>query len=205
MTDEANEAPPPLLDWGWAGYALQMVSGDLHVVAPFAQGMLVGLLDGLGHGPEAGAASQIAAAVLGTHADEDVAGLFRRCHEILKKTRGVAMSLASFNGTSATMTWSGVGNVDGLLFRPQPETGGHQALSSRGGVVGYNLPPLRVETLPVSRGDLLIFTTDGIESRFSRADIWDATPQELADSILGRFLKKTDDAHVLVARYLGGT
>src|SRR5438552_424629 len=56
----------------------------------------------------------------------------------------------------------------------------------------------------VARGDLLIFATDGIRGGFTEGLPTDATPQQLADEILARYGKGTDDALVLVARYAGG-
>jgi len=57
--------------------------------------------------------------------------------------------------------------------------------------------------VPVAPGDLLIFATDGIREGFAEGLPTDATPQQLADQILARSGKGTDDALVLVARYAG--
>jgi phosphoserine phosphatase RsbX len=112
------------------------------------------------------------------------------------------------------MTWAGVGNVDGLLRRvdvnSQPSS---ESLPLRGGVLGYQLPPLRAFVLPVARGDLLIFTTDGVRSGFAQdsslSDLLrrhtQGELQHLANRILAQYGKSTDDALVLVVRYLGGT
>src|SRR3989442_14621880 len=109
----------PLVEWGVATQALEgeAVSGDLHVVKPFPNGILVGVVDGLGHGDEATLAAQLAVSTLESYCHESVISLVKRCHGALAKTRGVVMSLASFNTTEGTMTWLGVGNVEGLLVR----------------------------------------------------------------------------------------
>ena len=73
----------------------------------------------------------------------------------------------------------------------------------RAGVVGFQLPSLDVEILPVSAGDTLIFATDGIQSDFARGLARSFPPQKAAEKILARYGKATDDALVLVARYLG--
>jgi negative regulator of sigma-B (phosphoserine phosphatase) len=202
-----NDAVPhahPIIDWGWAGSALEVVSGDLHVVVPFAHGMLVALLDGLGHGPEAAAASIAAAPILQAHASDPVLTLVQRCHEGMRQTRGAVMSLASFNSRDSSMSWVGIGNVDGVLLRGGGSTQRRgEAIASRGGVVGYRLPPLRAETVRVSRGDTLIMATDGIRNGFSTGLSIDPCPQEMAESILARFANGSDDARVVVARYLG--
>src|SRR4029453_12896756 len=46
--------------------------------------------------------------------------LMRECHQSLVGLRGAVMSVASIHATEETMTWLGVGNVEGLLLRPNP-------------------------------------------------------------------------------------
>lgn len=174
------------------------------MVQPFPNGVLVAAVDGLGHGEEAAAAAKLAVSVLERHAQEEVIALLRRCHEALRGTRGVVMSLASFRAPDSLLTWLGVGNVEGLLLREAADSAlRHGALVLRGGVVGAELPPLRVSVIPVMRGDTLIFATDGIREGFTERLALSDPPQELADRILARHAKGTDDALVLVARYAG--
>jgi negative regulator of sigma-B (phosphoserine phosphatase) len=202
-----NDARPhadSIIEWGWAGSALEAESGDLHVVVPFAHGVLVALLDGLGHGPEAAAASTAAAPILQAHASDPLLTLVQRCHEGLRQTRGAVMSLASFSSRHSSMSWVGVGNVDGVLLRGSASAQQRgEAIALRGGVVGYRLPPLRPQTVPLSCGDTLIMATDGIRNGFSTGLSIDPCPQEMAESILARFANGTDDARVVVARYVG--
>ncbi|MBI3789047.1 MAG: stage II sporulation protein E (SpoIIE), partial [Ignavibacteriales bacterium] len=73
----------------------------------------------------------------------------------------------------------------------------------RGGVVGYQLPQLRASVVPVSKGDTLIFVTDGIFSRFAESLNKAESPQKLADEICAQYKRESDDAMVLVARYTG--
>ena len=147
----------------------QTESGDLHVVIPIQRGVLVGVIDGSGHGAEAASAARLAAATLEAHPGESVIPLLRRCHEKLRGTRGAVMSLVSLDGIDNTLTWLGVGNVEGVLLRggtsvnPSAET-----IFLRPGVVGYRLPPLQAVITPVTPGDLLILTTDGIQADFVR-------------------------------------
>ena len=194
-----------ILQWGWAGTALEDESGDLHVIAPFAGGVLVGLLDGLGHGAEAAAAASAAVPILEAHAAESVIALVQRCHEGLRSTRGIVMSLASFDSRASSMTWTGVGNVDGFLFRADDTAAPRacEAIASRGGVVGYRLPQLHANTLRVAPGDTLVLATDGIRSGFTTGLATAPAPQEIAEYVIARFAKGSDDAHVVVARYLG--
>src|SRR2546427_137071 len=66
---------------------------------------------------DAALAAQTAVDSLIRYAHEPPLSLVRRCHERLMTTRGVAMSVASFALTNHTMSWLGVGNVEGSLFR----------------------------------------------------------------------------------------
>lgn len=178
-------------------------SGDHYLVKPFPDGAIVAVVDGLGHGPSAAAVAAIAIAALEGHVHEQVAVLIRRCHEALAGTRGVVMSLASFNARAGTMTWVGVGNVAGWLLRASARAGrAREALFLRGGVVGYRLPSLHPAEVPVEHGDTLIFATDGVRSGFADELILDDTPQRIAERILAAYGKDTDDALVLVVRYV---
>jgi hypothetical protein len=194
-----------VLEWGVASRALpgQASSGDLPVVKAFPGGMLVAALDGIGHGDEAAAAAMAARGILEAHAREPVIALFERCHERLRGTRGVAMSVASFNLSDALLTWLGVGNVEGILLRRGlAGAAAEETLLLRAGVVGAQLPSLQATVLPISTGDTLIFATDGIHSDFARGLALNHPPQKTAESILALHGKSTDDALVLVARYL---
>jgi hypothetical protein len=194
------------IEWGVAArsYDGGSESGDQYLVEPFSNGVLVAVIDGLGHGPRAATAGETAVVALKGHGHEPVGPLMKRCHEALRRTRGVVMSVASFNALSDTMTWVGVGNVKGLLLCAGG--GGRVArerLLLQGGVVGYNLPTLRPVSVPVVRGDTLIFATDGLRSVFVEELTLGQAPQEMADRIFDQYRRGTDDAMVLVARYVG--
>jgi negative regulator of sigma-B (phosphoserine phosphatase) len=198
----------PILEWGAAGVALSEQgaapeSGDVDVVAHFPDGALVALIDGLGHGAEAAFAARTAAQLLRQHASEPVLDLVQRCHNALRTTRGVVMTLASFDTRKSSMTWIGVGNVEGVLLRASSgKDRPREAVVSRGGIVGYQLPPLRAAVLPISPGDTLIMATDGVRDGFMHGVIREHTPQAIADSSLARYRKESDDALVVVARYV---
>ncbi|HEX9283689.1 MAG TPA: SpoIIE family protein phosphatase [Gemmatimonadales bacterium] len=195
-----------LIDYGVATRTLpgEAESGDLHLVKPVGNGVLVAVVDGLGHGAEAAAAARAAVTALDRHASESVLPLLLRCHQALAGTRGVVMSVAFFDRGDASMTWLGVGNVEGVLLYTDPAARPVRAsLVTRGGIVGSELPRLRAEVISVGAGDTLIFATDGVKTGFVDGVPADAVPQQLAEYILTRYGKGTDDALVLVARYAG--
>ena len=183
----------------------QAVSGDLHLVKTFDQRALLAVVDGVGHGKEAMAAARTAVSILEAHAHESAIALIKRCHEALKQTRGAVMTVASLSGMDETITWTGVGNVEGRLVRSEADTS-HPSESAllRGGLVGLHLPSLHANVVPVAQGDLLVLATDGIHAGFDESIDVCETPQSIANAVLERHFKGTDDALVLVARYLGG-
>jgi hypothetical protein len=68
----------------------------------------------------------------------------------LVHTRGVALTLAVINLEGAYLEWLSVGNVEGLLLHSSNGADiQRKAILMRGGVVGYHLPDLKVERLPL--------------------------------------------------------
>ena len=181
----------------------ESTSGDRGLVQEHASGALLAVVDGLGHGHEAAAVAELALRALRSRADAPVVHLVNRCHEALRGSRGVTMSLASFSARDRTVTWLGVGDVSGLVLRGDAGNG-FSRLLLRGGMVGVRLPPLQVSTLPVRSGDTLIFTTDGVAGDFE-GDLDPKLPvRALADAIIEHHGRTTDDALVLIARFLNG-
>src|SRR6266566_2321187 len=120
---------------------------------------------------------------------------------------GTGVLVAAFSRHDRSMTWVGVGNVEGLLLYGDGaarSSAARASLVTRGGIVGSELPRLHPVVLAIAPGDTLFFATDGIREGFAEGLSPEAAPQQLADQILARHGKGTDDALVLVARYLGG-
>ncbi|HEY2329655.1 MAG TPA: SpoIIE family protein phosphatase [Verrucomicrobiae bacterium] len=195
-----------VMDWSVAARPVsgQSVSGDLHLLKQFENRILVAVVDGIGHGDEAAMAARRAVEILDHHATEPVIALVQRCHEALLQTRGVVLTVAKLNTAENTMTWLGVGNVEGRLLRADAVASHpRESVLLRGGMVGYQLPALQASVIPVAAGDLLILATDGIHPFFEDGINLSETPRQIADKILSRHFKGNDDALVLVARYLG--
>ena len=197
----------PVVEWGVASTARagEAMCGDRHLIRIESDFVLMAAVDGLGHGDEAAAAAQTAIQTLESASTRSVIALLNDCHERLHSTRGVVMSLAVFAPADSSLTWAGVGNVEGLLVRASPNASPlYESLVLRSGVVGSKLPLVYAAILPVMRGDTLIFWTDGIRSDFADKLTAAGHPQQLADRIMAKGYKATDDALVLVVRCFGG-
>lgn len=202
-----NDKLDDVLEWGAASAVLpgQATSGDMYLVKAFPGGALAAVVDGLGHGEEALLASRRAIDLLSSQAGESVITQVNRCHEALRSTRGVAMTLVSFDFIENIVTVLGIGNVETVLVRGnRSATPSSETMLLRAGVVGYHLPPLRANVLPINPGDVVLFCTDGIDvsftNRLSAAD----PPGRLANRILEEHFKGNDDALVLAVRFHGG-
>ena len=196
----------PFIEWGVAEQvaAGQTACGDAYLVKPLPDGILLAVFDGLGHGPEAAAAANLATATTEKNAQEPLRSIFTKCHDQLIGTRGVVMSAARINAQDGTLSWAGVGNVEGKLVRANSKVSPDcEILLLRSGVVGAQLPLFHIAIMPIFSGDLLIFSTDGVHS-LSIPDMVRSDPvQKIADTVLVRHSKKVDDALVLAARYTG--
>jgi hypothetical protein len=192
------------LEWEVAAAPIpgEEVLGDQAVVAFTDEHVLAAAVDGLGHGTEAAAAADVAARVLKQSAEQDPAALTLACHQALLHTRGAALSVASINLREHTMAWVGVGNVEGRLVRgakPRPVT---ESLLLHAGIVGHELPSLSAQSVRIARGDVLIFATDGIRRDFADLLVPSGSCRQIAERVLQQHAVGSDDALVLVARYL---
>ena len=159
------------IDWYVSQRAIPggAVSGDAYVVVETRSGVLIGVIDGLGHGPEAACAAARAREILLQSPDEALEALFRRCHAALRVTRGAVMSAAFVDRDQGKGSWLGIGNVEAVVVRAAGGTRPVcQSLFLWPGVVGQNIRSLRASALELCKGDALVFATDGIRgSKFT--------------------------------------
>jgi phosphoserine phosphatase RsbX len=194
------------IDWHACERALpgEAVSGDHYAAVETSSGMLLAAVDGLGHGPEAARAARRAREVLLASPEDGLDILFERCHQALRILRGAVMSAAFVRRADGELSWLGVGNVEAVAVRrasgPRPVC---ESLFLWPGVVGQNIPSLRTSQLRLYPGDTLVFATDGIRTNFVESLSAFEPPPRLAAQLLEKHGKSTDDALVLVARYIG--
>ena len=197
-----------LIDWSVAEETLpgEKQSGDRYVVKTLPDGALLVVVDGIGHGEGAAHSAELAVNGLNGSDLRSPIAVLRRCHQYLQGTRGAVLSVAWLSAADDTLTWLGVGNVAGVLVRREAYGIARQeSLLLRAGTVGAQLPNLSASVLPVSYGDTLIVVTDGIRGEFADTLNMNASTQEIARNIIESHWRKTDDALVMVARYVHKT
>ena len=198
------------IEWARAGRPLpsEYTSGDRGIAVEIDDAAaLFGVVDGLGHGPAAAAAALRAVDAVTRASSERVEVLIELCHRVLAGTRGVAMTLARIDFAANTLTWAGIGNVTANLVAKAPT--GIEIRSSAllaGGIVGYRIPEMRpAQIVPIRPGDLIVISTDGIAEDYLDHIDFSASAVAIAEGLLGKDAKETDDAMVLAARHRGVT
>jgi negative regulator of sigma-B (phosphoserine phosphatase) len=204
---DLSEDWPAALEVGCAGEAIagERRSGDKALFAPYEGGALVGAIDGLGHGDAAADAADEAARVLRAFAGWEPQALLQRCHQELRGTRGVVLTLAWMDLVAGRMEWAGIGNVEARLVRAAEGRGArHAGPVVLGGVVGFQIPrALRTSTVELAPGDAVAFATDGVTADFSAVLDPALAPQAQAERVLREHRKGTDDALAVVVRWTG--
>ncbi len=173
-------------------------SGDAGLVLAVGDATWVMLVDGLGHGPKAYAAAQLALEEanqfgVGVGVEDGI----MRLHERLRGSRGAAVTLARFDRTGATMV--GIGNVEarGLGSLDLP-------FAPASGVVGGRMRrprSVRVELPPLAR---LLFYTDGIARRAPFDTLAPLDGANVCSTLLEHHSHLHDDATVIHVTYLPG-
>lgn len=192
-----------LVDWALAErpFPGETVSGDLCVVEDQGAAVLVAVIDGLGHGADAAEAAAAVGEAVREHRSEPLPAVMQAAHRRAGGTRGAAVTLARFAAGGVELL--AVGNVSGVIVRPRAAAA-LRRVPLRGGIVGFRLPSLgQVDQLPLEPEDRVVFASDGIRSRFARRLDPALAPAVLAERLLAGCARDSDDATVLVARYLG--
>lgn len=205
MRDNGRLGP---IEWATAGRPLpgEHVSGDQPIAIDIGGGgALFGVMDGLGHGPAAATAALRAVDALKHARTERLEVLVQLCHRVLGGTRGVAMTLARVDYADSTLSWAGVGNVTANLVA-KDAAGIHIRSSARlaAGIVGYRIPEIRpAQVISLRAGDLIVMATDGVTDDHLDHIDFAASAKVIAEEILSKYAKESDDALVLAARHRG--
>ena len=195
------------IEWGVCArpFPGEQACGDRCTVVPRQDGMLMAVIDALGHGAAAESTARRAAVILEQYAQEPLTILIERCHRALVGDRGVVMGVAVIDGTRCTMTWAGVGNITGLLLPCRVEgRRRYERLMTPPGIVGSQLPALKAAIVPLTKGDVVMVATDGLREGFAEGILpGREDPQRLAERLVLDHATRADDALLLVVRYLG--
>ena len=174
-------------------------NGDAFVIHHWDESLLVGVIDGLGHGQYAHRASRTAWQYVETHFDSPMEDIFRGVGRACRATRGVVMALARFNWGRGRVTFASVGNIEARSRCGAAPS--HYAV--RRGIIGVSAPRPLVEEYPWDPEDVMVLHYDGLPSHWKWADIAglaDKPAGAIAQDLLRDLGKADDDATVVVVR-----
>jgi hypothetical protein len=174
---------------------------DRFIVTSAPGGALVGVVDGLGNGPEADQAAESTAATLESHAGQPLWWLLQRCHVELRERHEATMALTEVS-RSGTLKWGGIADIGGTLVRSAVSTRHPEAAFRLAGSARFILPRVQLATTTLTRGDLVILATRGIVPGFARHVSLHDDPGTIARRVLYR-QRWGDEALVLVVRFVG--
>jgi len=166
----------------------QRVCGDAVAVLQDEAALLVAVIDGVGHGPEAHAAAEAARRTILESPNERPATLLCRCHEALRGTRGAAVGIVRID-REGRGSFAGVGDV-ALATRSRSPL----CFASHAGIVGLRMRKVVERAFECRSGDLLCVFSDGLTSGLSLNEVDCARLDVWAPTLLERHGRKTDDA-----------
>lgn len=176
--------------------------GDSWLIVEGRDRMLVAVVDGLGHGPEAALASSVAVRVIRERSDASPAVLVEAAHAALRSTRGAALAIAEVRPAQGTLAFAGVGNVSAAIHGRS----GPRSLASHNGTVGHVMRKVQQFEYDWPEKATLVIHTDGINTHW-RLDAYPGLalrdPSLLAATLFRDAARGRDDATVVVAREVG--
>jgi serine/threonine protein phosphatase PrpC len=171
------------------------VCGDAFLIHTVNDSLLVAVADGLGHGEESAAASQVAMEVLQEVADLPVGEVMERCHQELRSTRGAALGLLKVD-REGKGEFCGVGNIEIHALR-----GRSPSLFCMAGIVGHNVRKIRVMNVTMEPQDIYCMISDGVSGREDLSACLPGPPATVAQRIVERWGRLHDDATALVVGF----
>jgi anti-sigma regulatory factor (Ser/Thr protein kinase) len=200
----ADQAASPAVGAVCLPKAGETASGDAWTVVSRPDGLLVCVVDGLGHGPEAAMAARTALASVGERAirTESVEELVEGAHRALRPTRGAALAVAMLFPKKAICNFCGIGNISACLL-----TGGQsRSLVSTAGILGHQVHKITEFKYPVLDDTVCIIHSDGIATRWRLEDypgLERSHPALIAGVLYRDYSRQRDDTVVCAVRARG--
>ena len=175
------------------------ICGDGWGTRKTADGVLLMVVDGLGHGSPAAEAAREAERVLSTIRESSPNEILQSTHIALRKTRGAALGVARIDIEKGVLVYAGVGNISASVVAP----GSSRGLGSHNGILGQNMERVQEFVVPWSASSILVMHSDGLVTRWDLErypGIW-TKPSSVIAAVLHRdFSRGRDDVTVLVAK-----
>ena len=174
------------------------VSGDAWAVEQSDSRVVALVVDGLGHGVDAAAASAAAVKAFRLWHEEPVEDIVGHIHRALYGTRGAAVAVAEIDPGAGRARFCGIGNIAVRLI-----TDADTKLISQFGIAGYQAPKIRAYDQAWEDGALLVMHSDGLSPGWDLrgySGLLSHHPQLAAAMVMRDAARANDDALVLALR-----
>lgn len=162
-----------------------------------ASGMIKAfVVDGLGHGGKAAAASAAAVERFMARAEDPGDVLLEGIHEALRGGRGAVGAIAEIDPRAGTLRYTGIGNISGKLLRPNSSA----QLISHNGTLGQQLRRVQSFEHQWTTGDTLLMHSDGMSQRWALdafPGLLFRSPSLIGGTLMSRQCRMLDDCTVL--------
>jgi anti-sigma regulatory factor (Ser/Thr protein kinase) len=160
---------------------------------------LVFVSDGLGHGPDAAAATREAISLFEKNKALPPVAIAEAVHAGLRSTRGGVMAVARIEKSEGLVRYSGIGNISGSIITGD-ET---RNMVSENGTAGYSVRKIRDYDYPWLERSILVLHSDGLSARWKLEEYSNLTsrhPLVIAAVLFRDHRRERDDATVVVAK-----
>lgn len=161
------------------------------------------VVDGLGHGPSAAEASEIAIGIFRERRDEPV-GMIEALHVALRGTRGAALAVVEVDATAGWLRFAGVGNITSSLLSPTEKM---SSMPSHSGIVGHQMRKVQEFTYRWTPTSTLLMHSDGLATRWRMEQypgLLGRDPSVVAAILQRDHTRGRDDVTVLVLHRVPG-
>jgi anti-sigma regulatory factor (Ser/Thr protein kinase) len=207
-TDRAAPAPeapsPGIAGLEWAAAIRpcigERLSGDAVYYEQRESTLVVALVDGLGHGPDAHDAATAATDTLAREWVPDAARALRVVAATCASGHGVVAGVAVIDAQDGALTYAGVGNVAARVLSPR----GSRVFVSANGVLGQSFARPPTQNAVLAGDEMLVLHSDGVSGAFDETfttrllSCGPAAAARMSVRVLGR---SHDDCGVLVVRW----
>jgi anti-sigma regulatory factor (Ser/Thr protein kinase) len=175
----------------------ETVSGDAWACRRDGTRASMIVADGLGHGPDAAEAADLAMQVFSMHAGADARAVVERCHTALRSTRGAALASIDIDVAARSVSFCGAGNIAARILSGVQD----RSLLSQHGTVGVQIRRIQEVVYELPDHAVLVAHSDGIASRWDLKEVPEllsCDPIILAAHLIHTKLRGRDDATVVV-------
>lgn len=181
----------------------EVISGDAWDIRIQDGQARVIVADGLGHGPEAAQAAEVAMAAFRAsdfgEGHGSPSAVLEQAHPLMRPTRGAAVSMCTLDRRANTVVAAGAGNVAGRIISGLSD----RTLLSQHGTLGLKIRKMQDATYAWPEHALLVMHSDGLQARWSLGGVGGllrCDPAVIAGWLIRDHTRGADDVVVVVVK-----